>query len=192
MLATEQGVVADQKPVEDKAKLIVRPKPDRVSRDNNVEPIKTSKSTGPGKAYRAKIETLLAELAYERLVAIWQQVCPLPTAFELGLPDRLGIIQDLADFAAVLQPNLKDMTADQLCRQVEKNGGAANRKKNRPSLRRKASRVKTPASSSRRRSTSGSLLKLRILLPTAAIQRIRQSRARPVIATVPCSCFLTS
>jgi hypothetical protein len=150
--------MADRMPVEDETKLIVRPKPGNVSRAGNAKPIKTSKRTGPGNAYRAKIEALLAELACERLVGIWQQVCPLPIASEFGLPDRQGIIQDLADFAEVLQPNLKDMTADQLCRRVERYADAASREKNWPSLRPRALRVKLPASSSKRTSTSGSSL----------------------------------
>ena len=48
-----------------------------------------------------------------------------PTATMHGL-DRLGVIQDLADFAEVLQPSLEDMTADRLCRRVERYAGAAN------------------------------------------------------------------
>jgi|SRR5208282_4169852 len=133
--------MANRKPVDDKTKWIVRPKPSRTARAANAKPIKTSKRTGRRRAYRAKIEALLAELTCERLLLAWKQVCPSPIANAFGLPDRPGIIQDLADFAEVLQPDLRGTTADQLCRQVEKYGGAANRKTNRPTLRLKALRV---------------------------------------------------
>jgi muconolactone delta-isomerase len=99
-----------------------------VARASNVKPIKISKRTGRGKAYRAKVEAMLAELASEQLVEVWRRVCPFAIASEFDLPDRQGIIQDLADFAVVLQPNLAEMTADQVCRWVEKYGGAANRR----------------------------------------------------------------
>lgn len=144
--------MADRKAVKDRTKLIVRLKPGRVSRAAYVKPSTTSMKAGPGKAYRAKIEALLAELPCEQLVDVWQQVCPFLIASEFGLPDRLGIIQDLADFVEILQPNLEDMTADQLCRWVERYAGAANQEKNKPFLRPKALRVKMPTPSSRRTS----------------------------------------
>lgn len=146
--------MADRKPVEDKTERIVRPKPGGGAKASNVKPVKTRKRTGRGRAYRAKIEAMLAELASEQLVDVWQRVYPFAIASEFDLPNRQGIIQDLADFAVVLQPDLEGITADQLCRRVEKYGGAANREKNSLSMRPKVQRVKLPASSSSRTSTS--------------------------------------
>src|ERR1700690_3859787 len=116
--------MADKKPVDDKTKWIARPKPDEAARAGSAKPIRTSKKTGRAKAYRAKIDALLAELTCEQLLLAWKLVCPAPIAVAFGLPDRPGIIQDLADFAEVLRPDLRGMTADELCRHVEKYGGA--------------------------------------------------------------------
>ena len=147
--------MADRKP--DKTKLIVRPKPGSASRSSNVKPIQTSRTIGPRNAFRAKIEALLAELACEQLLRVWQQVCPFAIVSEFGLPDRRGIIQDLADFAEVLQPSLEDMTANQLSRRVERYAGATNRATNRPSLRPKVLRVTMPAPYERTRASAPSL-----------------------------------
>jgi hypothetical protein len=51
---------------------------------------------------------------------VWQRVCPFPTDPANELPDRRGIIEDLADFAKALQPSLDGMKADRLCRLIEK------------------------------------------------------------------------
>ena len=45
---------------------------------------------------------------------------PLPIDPACELPDRRGIIEDLADFAVVLRPSLDGMQANRLCRLVEK------------------------------------------------------------------------
>jgi hypothetical protein len=71
-------------------------------------------------AYRAKIESLLNESHDEPLAAVWRRVCPLPIGPEFRMPNRRGMIRDLADFAEVLQPSLHGMKADRLCRLVEK------------------------------------------------------------------------
>ena len=78
------------------------------------------KRTAGRKAYRAKIESLLNELNDEPLADVWQRVCPLPIGPAYELPDRRGIIEDLADFAEVLRPRLGGMEANRLCRLVEK------------------------------------------------------------------------
>jgi len=121
--------MANREPAADQTKRIVSPELGRVARASNGTPIRTGKRTGPGKAHSVQIEAMLAELTRERLVDVWQQVCPFAIASEYGLPDCRGIIRDLADFARVLQPNLEDLTADQLCRRVERYGGAANRER---------------------------------------------------------------
>ena len=59
--------------------------------------------------HRAKIEALFDGLASERLADLWQRLYPFPIDPDCELPDRQGIIQDLADFAQVLQPNLDGM-----------------------------------------------------------------------------------
>ena len=64
----------------------------------------------------ARIETLLGEVDDLILADLWQQICPLHVD---QLPDRQGMIADLADFAEVLQPRLNGMQAPQLCRLIE-------------------------------------------------------------------------
>jgi len=63
-----------------------------------------------------RIEALLDEVDDSVLANLWRQICPLDVE---QLPDRQGIIADLADFAEVLQPRLNDMQAPQLCRLIE-------------------------------------------------------------------------
>jgi hypothetical protein len=72
------------------------------------------------KVYRAQIESLLGESKDERLADVWQRVCPFRIDPANELPDRRGIIEDLADFAEALQPRLNGMKAQRLCRLVEK------------------------------------------------------------------------
>ena len=62
-----------------------------------------------------RIETLLDKADDPVLADLWRQICPLPVDH---LPDRQGIIADLADFAEVLQPRLDGMQAQQLCRLI--------------------------------------------------------------------------
>jgi len=72
------------------------------------------------KAYRAKIESLLNESKDKQLSDVWQRVCPFSIDPAYELPDRRGIIEDLADFAVALQPSLHGMKANRLCRLIEK------------------------------------------------------------------------
>jgi hypothetical protein len=74
------------------------------------------------KAYRARIESLLDESRDERLADVWQRVYPFPVEPAGALPDRRGMIEDLVDFVETLQPSLGNVTADQLCRLIEKYG----------------------------------------------------------------------
>jgi hypothetical protein len=73
--------------------------------------------TAAGRAYRATIEALLDKANGEVLADLWQKVCPYPVD---ELPERQGIIEDLADFAEVLRPRLADMQADELCRLIQR------------------------------------------------------------------------
>ena len=140
--------MADRERAEDKTNRTVRPRAVGAAKASNGKPAQTSTRTGSRKLYRVQIETLLAELASGQLIEAWQRVCPFAIATEFGLPDHPGILQDLADLAEVLQPNLENMTADQLCRWVAKYGGAATRGQNRPTLRPQALWVKLPTASS--------------------------------------------
>jgi hypothetical protein len=88
--------------------------------------IKTVPTSCP-EAYRAKIESLLDESRDERLADVWQRVCPFPLDLAYELPDRRGIIEDLADFAQALQPSLDRMKADQFCRMIEKHAARGSR-----------------------------------------------------------------
>ena len=87
----------------------------------------TTRRTAARKAYRAKIEFLLDESGDGRLADVWQGVYPFPIDPTCELPDRRGIIEDLADFAASLQPNRDGMKADQLCRLIETYAAYASR-----------------------------------------------------------------
>jgi hypothetical protein len=80
--------------------------------------------TTAGRDHRARIEALLDEVNGEVLADLWQQVFPYPAD---ELPDRQGIIEDLADFAEVLQPRPAYMRADQLCWLIEKYAGRRSR-----------------------------------------------------------------
>jgi hypothetical protein len=83
--------------------------------------------------YRAKIESLLDKSSDERLGYVWQRVCPLPVDSVHELPDRRGVIKDLADFAEVLRPNLDGMKPQRLCRLIE-NYAACEVRRSDPSL----------------------------------------------------------
>jgi hypothetical protein len=103
-------------------KTAVRPKVERMVNATNARAVKvdTTRRNAARKAYRAKIESLLNESKYERLADVWQRVCPFSFDPASGLPDRRGIIKDLADFAEVLQPSVDGMKAHRLCGLVEK------------------------------------------------------------------------
>ncbi len=79
-----------------------------------------NRRTAAQRAYRAQIESLLDESRDERLADLWQRVCPFAIDGACELPDRRGMIADLADFAEVLRPSLDGMRARRLCRLVEK------------------------------------------------------------------------
>jgi hypothetical protein len=64
----------------------------------------------------ARIETLLDKVEDPVLADLWRKICPLRVD---RLPDRQGMIEDLADYAEVLQPRLNGMEAPQLCRLIE-------------------------------------------------------------------------
>ena len=114
-------------------KTAVRLKLERVARaTSNAGAIKdnTARKTAARKAYRARIESLLDESSDERLADVWQRVYPLPIDPACELPDRRGIIEDLADFAVVLRPSLDGMQANRLCRLVEKYAACRSRQSN--------------------------------------------------------------
>jgi hypothetical protein len=100
----------------------LRPKREKATSDrsarNTVDD--ATARTAARKAYRAKIELLLDESKDDRLADVWQRVCPFPIDAARELPDRRGIIEDLADFAEVLRPNLRGMQGNRLCRLIEK------------------------------------------------------------------------
>ncbi len=83
--------------------------------------------TAARKVYRAKIKSLLGESKDKQLADVWQRVCPLRIDPARELPDRRGIIEDLADFAEVLQPSLSGMKAQRLCLLVEKYAACESR-----------------------------------------------------------------
>ena len=99
---------------------------------NNARAIKdANRRTAARKAYRAKIESLLDKSRDEQLAQVWQQVYPLPIDPGYELPDRRGIIADMADFAEILQPSLNGMKADRLCRLIEKYAASVSRQPDR-------------------------------------------------------------
>ena len=94
-------------------------------------------------ASMARIEALLEQVDDPVLADLWRQICPLRVD---QLPDRQGMIVDLADFAEVLEPRLNGMKAWQLCKLIE-----AYAAKRRRSLRflRDLLRTCTPVSAAR-------------------------------------------
>jgi hypothetical protein len=104
------------------SKTVVRPKLERTARASNARAIKegTIRRTAARKAHRAKIESLLDKSRDVQLADLWQRVYPVPIDPVNELPDRQGIIADLADFAEVLQPSLDGVEADSLCRLIDK------------------------------------------------------------------------
>ena len=91
--------------------------------DVEVRPVRTR----TGSAYRARIEARLDKAESEMLTDLWQEVFPYPVA---ELPERQALIEDLADFAEVLQPRLADMRADQLCGLIGKYAARRRRQQN--------------------------------------------------------------
>lgn len=103
-------------------KTAVRPRVKRLVRASNARAAMgdTLRRAAAKKAYRAKIESLLDQTRAEQLADVWQRVCPLPVDLVCELPDRCGIIKDLADFAEVLQPSLDGMECGRLCGLIAK------------------------------------------------------------------------
>jgi hypothetical protein len=81
--------------------------------------------TAARRDYRARIEALLDKANGEGLADLWQEVCPFPVD---ELPERPAIIEDLADFAEVLQPRLVDMRVDELCRLIQRYAARCRRR----------------------------------------------------------------
>ena len=104
--------------------ITVRPKLERRTRIGN------NRRTAAAKAYRAKIESLLAESGDEPLADVWQRVCPFHIDLGCEVPDRRGIIEDLADFAEVLKPNLNGMKPRRLCWLIEEYAVPESRQSN--------------------------------------------------------------
>ncbi len=99
----------------------VQPKLKKTSRLNDTRVIRdrTSLRTVAGKAYRTKIESLLDKSEDVQLADVWQRVCPLQIDPAHELADRRGLVEDLADFAEVLRPNLDGMRPARLRRLIE-------------------------------------------------------------------------
>jgi hypothetical protein len=99
-----------------------RPKLKKMARAGNASSIAvdTARRTAARKAYRAQIESLLANSEDAPLADVWRRVCPFRIDPACELPNRRGIIRDLADFAEVLRPSLDGMQAPRLCRLIEK------------------------------------------------------------------------
>jgi hypothetical protein len=86
--------------------------------DSKIARVNVSTTRTPaGRAYRATIEALLDKVNGEVLAELWREVCPYPVD---ELPQRHGMIEDLADFAEVLRPRLADMQANELCRLIQR------------------------------------------------------------------------
>lgn len=99
----------------------VRPKPEGRARTGKAgaNTNDAARRTAAAKAYRGKIESLLAKSGNERLADVWQRVCPFPVDLACEVPDCRGIIEDLADSAEVLRPNLNGMKPRRLCWLIE-------------------------------------------------------------------------
>jgi hypothetical protein len=112
----------------------VAPELTRMVRGSAARAIKddTTRTTAARKAYRAKIGSLLDESRDERLADAWQRVYPCPMDPAHELPDRRGIIEDLADFAEALQPSLDGMQGDRLCRLIEEYAACDSRQSDLP------------------------------------------------------------
>jgi hypothetical protein len=104
---------ADQ---ETKEMTAVRPTPVWEAEVDNVIETGIRTRTAIRTASITRIETLLDKVDDPVLADLWRRVCPLHVD---QLPDRQGIIADLADFAEVLQPRLHGMQSPQLCRLIE-------------------------------------------------------------------------
>jgi hypothetical protein len=105
-------------------KTTARPKPGGMARANKARAIKASTGTRTAARRRTKIEALFDELTTERMAGLWQRLCPLALEADCELPVCRGMIEDLTDFAQVLQPNLDGIDTDQLCWLLERCGGA--------------------------------------------------------------------
>ena len=125
------------RPMDNDQNTSVKPKLEKTVRKSNptIIKIETTKRTTARKAYRARIEFLLDESKDEQLADIWQRVYPLPIDPVCELPDRRGIIEDLADFVEVLQPSPGCMKAHRLFWLLEKYATYESRQSNKRSTR---------------------------------------------------------
>jgi hypothetical protein len=105
------------------AKAAVRPKRRGTVRSDKARTRVAKTGSKAALRCRARIEALFDELTTDRLAGLWQRLYALPVKPDCELPNRRGMIGDLADFGQVLQPNADGLTADQLCRLVDKCGG---------------------------------------------------------------------
>jgi hypothetical protein len=71
-----------------------------------------------------RIEVLLGGVTTAQLADLWRRLYPLPLESDRQLPGRPALLDDLADFGQVLQPNADGLTADQLCWLLSKCGRA--------------------------------------------------------------------
>ena len=78
-------------------------------------------------AYRARIKSRLGKSEDERLADLWQQLYPFPIDPTRELPDRRGMIEDLADFAEALQPRVDRIQSDRLFRLIAKYAAGVSR-----------------------------------------------------------------
>ncbi len=110
-------------------KTAVRPKLKRVVSTGKTRASKeaAARRTAAREAYRAKIEALLDKSRDEQLTDVWERICPFAIDPACELPDRRGIIKDLADFAVVLRPSLYGMQAHGFCRLIEKYAASESR-----------------------------------------------------------------
>jgi hypothetical protein len=116
----------------DNNKTALRPQLDGMARASNAKAIKDGRRTGVRKARRSKIESLLDESRDEQLAEVWQRVYPFHFNPANELPDRRGIIEDLADFVEAIQPSLDGMKADRICRLIEKYAACKSRQSDVP------------------------------------------------------------
>ena len=112
-LAMASTMFSDQ---ETKEMMDVWPTPVWEAGDDQVVEAGIQTPTATRTASFTRIEALLDEVDDSVLADLWRQICPLHVG---QLPDRQGIIADLADYAEVLQPRLNGMQAPQLCRLIE-------------------------------------------------------------------------
>jgi hypothetical protein len=101
---------------ETKKMTAVRPTPVWEAGADEVTEAGSRTETATRTASMTRIDNLLDKVDDPVLADLWGRICPIDVE---QLPDRQGMIADLADFAEVLQPRLIGMQASQLCRLIE-------------------------------------------------------------------------